>query len=424
MTVTIPQDTARDEAAVSASSSPKRKEKANIRRRGNSWVVRFRRDGRSVWKSFKTKDEAERFLAEARLRRALRQPEPALRRMRFSAFAAEWLREHRAHVGPATYVNYESVLRVHLLPELGDRSLTEITRREIDAIVADWVAAGPRFQERLRLARELEQTRAREEKRKPRPVRLGHNAKTVSNAIVPLREMLGHAVEWGYLSVNPCVGVRRPRAAQRGEEMMRVLEPVQVRRLLQAAENTAERTLLLTAVMTGARRGELLGLHWGDVDRDRARVWVRRSIGLNGAVQHPKSRRSVRAIAMTQTLSSALRDLRVASMHKQPDDYVFVSERGTPLDGRNVSRAFTAALKRAGLPSMRFHDLRHTFASLLVQQGAHPKYISEQLGHASVQITMDRYAHLFDTSYADESAKLEEAVFGMRGDTGRMGAAV
>ena len=234
----------------------------------------------------------------------------------------------------------------------------------------------------------------------------------MSNAIVPLKEMLGHAVEWGLLTVNPAAGVRRPRPTQRAEETMQVLDPAQVRKLLEAATEGQERVLLMTAVMTGARRGELLGLTWADVDRERNRLWIRRSIGLGGQVQVPKSRRSVRAIAMTASLSAALRDHRLASRYKQADDYVFSSERGTPLDGRNVSRMFTATLKRTGLPTIRFHDLRHTFASLLIQQGAHPKYVSEQLGHASSQITLDRYSHLFETSYADESAKLEAALFG------------
>jgi integrase len=91
---------------------------------------------------------------------------------------------------------------------------------------------------------------------------------------------------------------------------------------------------------------------------------------------------------------------------------VFASRAGTPLEGRNVSRAFTATLQRAGLPQIRFHDLRHSFASLLIHQGAHTKFVSEQLGHASSQITLDRYGHLLDQSYADESEKLEATLFG------------
>jgi integrase len=224
--------------------------------------------------------------------------------------------------------------------------------------------------------------------------------------------MLGHAVEWGLIPANPAIGLRRPRAAQRAEEAMRVIDAGQVRQLLDAASEGQERTLLMTAVTTGARRGELLGLTWGDVDRERGRLWIRRSIGRGGTVQHPKSRRSIRAIAMPASLSAALRDHRMSSRFKASTDYVFSSREGTALDGRNVSRMFTATLKRAGLPTIRFHDLRHTFASLLIHQGAHTKFVSEQLGHASSQITLDRYGHLLDQSYSDESEKLEAALFG------------
>jgi integrase len=357
------------------------------------------------------KEEAERFLAEAMLRRSLGAPEPATRRVRFREFAAEWLRDYaQAHVGAATYVNYESVLRVHLVPELGRLYLSQITRKDLDALVADWASGGPRFQERVRLARDQERERAGREGRNPRPVRVGRSAKTISNAIVPLREMLGHAVEWGYLAINPAVGVKRPRDRRPAEQTMRVLDPDQLRRLMAAAEPGLDRTLLMTAAASGARMGELRALQWADLDHDRGRLWVRRSVGLDG-VQQPKSRRSVRAVAIPPTLVQALLEQRMASRHKKPADFMFASDAGTPLDPANLRRRYKAALRRAGLPAVRFHDLRHSYASVLVQQGAHPKFISEQLGHASVQITMDRYSHLLDQSYADESAKLEAALF-------------
>jgi integrase len=301
-------------------------------------------------------------------------------------------------------------LRVHLIPEFGELFLTEITRKGIDSFVADWATAGPRYTERLRLALELEQERARKERRSPRAVRLGHNPKTIGNALVPLREMLGHAVEWGYLSANPAQRVRRPRA-EPNHDGMQALDADQVRRLLASAASDA-RTLLLCAVTTGIRRGELLALKWGDVDWSGRRVWVRRSVGADGRFQQPKTRGSVRAVALTPTLASALRLHRMASSFKGQDDLIFPSELGTPLDGRNmVRRYFEPALREAGLPRIRFHDLRHTFASLLIAQGEHPKLISEQLGHASVQITLDRYGHLMDQSYGDASGRLEAALF-------------
>lgn len=118
-------------------------------------------------------------------------------------------------------------------------------------------------------------------------------------------------------------------------------------------------------------------------------------------------------IAMTPTLATALRDHRMASAFKDAHHLIFPSATGTPLDGRNmVRRYFEPALRRAKLRVIRFHDLRHTFASLLIAQGAHPKLIQEQLGHASIQITLDRYGHLMDQSVGDASDQLETALFG------------
>jgi integrase len=382
----------------------------NIRRRGKSWVVHFRAGGRQVWRSFKTREEAELYLAQSQVEQAKGEFRiPA--KIRFADFAQEWLETYaQVNVRQTTFATYETALRVHLVPEFGHLYLTEITRKAIDTFVADWVTAGPKYQERVRAARELEKARARHERRHPRAVRLGHSPKTIANALVPFREMLGHAAEWGYLSANPAERVKRPRV-ERNHDQLHVLQPEQVRLLLEKAPEEA-RTLLLCAVTTGIRRGELLGLKWGDVDWNGRRLWVRRSVGPDGRFQQPKTKGSVRAIALTATLLSALRLHHMASGFKGEDDLIFPSERGTPLDGRNVvSRQFEPALRKAGLPRIRFHDLRHTFASLLIAQGEHPKLISEQLGHASVQITLDRYGHLMDQSYGDASVRLESTLF-------------
>jgi integrase len=116
---------------------------------------------------------------------------------------------------------------------------------------------------------------------------------------------------------------------------------------------------------------------------------------------------------MPATLAAALREHQLASPFSGEDDLIFASENGTPLDGHNfVRRIFDPALRRAGLPKIRFHDLRHTFASLLIAQGEHPKLICEQLGHASVQITLDRYGHLLPASYDSAEERLDAALSG------------
>jgi integrase len=397
--------------------------RTNIRRRGKSWVVYFRVNGRQIWRTFSdreyggsagAREAAELYLAQSqakRIRGEFRRPV----KMRFGDFAAEWLKVYaKPNVKVRTYEAYETSLRVHLVPEFGDLLLSEISRKAIDSLVADWLAGGPDYQERVRLAREIEAKRAKEEDRDPRPVKLGRSPGTISNALTPLREMLGHAVEWEYLTANPALGVKRPRI-ERTE--MHVLGAEEVGKLLEAARDRRASAyaypLLLTAVTTGVRRGELLALRWGDVDWNSGRVWVRRNVTRSGRFQEPKTRGSVRAIAMMPSLATALRLHRMASAWKDEDDLLFPSETGGPLDGGNlVRREFKPALRRAGLPQIRFHDLRHSFASLLIAQGEHPKLISEQLGHASVQITLDRYGHLLPASYDSAGERLEAALFG------------
>lgn len=383
---------------------------SNIRQRGNSWVVHYRRDGQQFWRSFKSKEEAELELARAMVRKAQDQPEPSAQRMTVAAHAAEWLEKKRGRVGEQTLVNYTSVLDVHILPTLGHLEVRRVTAKVLDDFVTDWTSGGPEFQRRLELAQQRENQRATEEQRPPRTIRLGRSAKTISNAIVVLSAMFKQAVQWNRIAVSPATGLERPKDDRPTEDQMRPLDATGLRALVDAAGDQFGRTLLLTAAMTGARRGELLGLRWRDVDFTNGRVWVRRSIGLHGVVKAPKTRKSVRAIALTPTLGRELAAWWRESDFRADEDYVFPSSSGTPLDGRNMVReVFEPARRKAKLPKVRFHDLRHSYASVLIQQGEHPKVISEQLGHASVAITMDRYSHLFESARSDVSSALEAA---------------
>jgi integrase len=197
---------------------------------------------------------------------------------------------------------------------------------------------------------------------------------TVLKATALLKEMFKHAVQWGYLDANPAQYVERPRVEI---EEMQILTPPEIRRLLDVAEEPV-RTLLLCAVVTGMRRGELLGLKWEDIDFDGNRIHVRRSLW-RGKFVTPKSRRSRRAIDMAPTLKAAL--TRLPSRFK--GETVFISPEGEVMDPDNFSsRDWSRTLRRSKLQRIRFDDLRHTYASLLIAQGAYPKYIQAQLGHA------------------------------------------
>src|SRR5437762_2276038 len=119
--------------------------KANLMQRGKSWVVYYRADGKQIWKSFKTKDEAEVELARVNLKRASGESAAPPAKITFRDFAAKWLQHVEGRVAPKTFEGYEGVLRVHVLPELGGLLLTQITLEQLDAFVSDWLAAGPRY---------------------------------------------------------------------------------------------------------------------------------------------------------------------------------------------------------------------------------------------------------------------------------------
>jgi integrase len=373
-------------------------------------------------KTFKSKDEALLWLARLEQKKALGEEVKRPKKITFAEFAAEWLREYAsAKVSPRTYEGYKASLDNHLLPHFGALYLTQITRRKINEFLADWNRGGPFYQERLRAAEEPQARKAREQRRPPRAIRLGRSQGTMKNAMVVLREMLGHAATEdfdNYLTVNPAAGLgplpKPPHDEYREEEVIRVLSGEQVERLLDAAPANY-RTLVLTAVSTGVRLGELRALRWGDVewDREKPRLCVRRSVTKNGVFQVPKTKGSTRKIPIGARLRTALLEHRMSSRYKDESDLIFPNGKGAPLDGHNLAvREFKPALRRAGLPSIRFHDLRHTFATLLLERRVPVTVVSKMLGHASAKMTLDTYSHLLPDSLDEAADEMEAAIFG------------
>jgi integrase len=185
--------------------------------------------------------------------------------------------------------------------------------------------------------------------------------------------------------------------------------------MLQAA-TPANRNVLATAVFTGLRQSELLGLSWADVDLEAGVLRVRRQLDRGGGYSEPKTWRAKRDVVLMPSLVTLLRAHRLASAYPDPTDPVFVTRTGRPLYYRNLIRGLRLALAKAGLeddgrPRLRFHDLRHTYASLLIAQGLNVAFISHLLGHASPSFTLDVYGGLFDRAEHARRARdrLEEA---------------
>ena len=288
-------------------------------------------------------------------------------------FLTQWLEGHRRSIRPLTQEKYDSIIRNRLQPELGRVRLDQLTPFELTAAY-----------DRL-LAR-------------------GLSPQSVLDAHRLLHRALHDAVRWGLLPRNPCDLVTPPRVHR---TPVRTLTAEQVAQLLAAcAEDEAVGPLVTVAVLTGLRLGELLGLTWSDIDFARgelsvARV-VHRIVGEGLVVLPPKTASSRRLIPLAPQALAALRQQRQRQLEARlragpawvGGEWVFTTAIGTPYDARWVRRQFRALLARAGLPRIRFHDLRHTTASLLLAAGTHPRVVSSLLGHSTIHVTLDIYSHV------------------------------
>jgi integrase len=218
---------------------------------------------------------------------------------------------------------------------------------------------------------------------------------------------------------------------------MRVWDDEQVRLFLAEAKRTsAYYALYLTALTTGMRQGELLGLRWKDVDLAAGVASVQQTLyrlGKTLLTKEPKSARSRRPVALPPLLVVTLREVQEIQATRRRDlgsayvdhGLIFCQPDGKPLHAHNVSqRDFRRVVKRAGVPRIRFHDLRHCHATLLLQQGVHPKVVQERLGHSTITMTLDTYSHVLPGMQECAAADLEKRLLPERRpkEQGRFGA--
>jgi len=236
---------------------------------------------------------------------------------------------------------------------------------------------------------------------------------------VVLHKALDQAVSDGLIPRNAAKGVKVPQAKRKE---IRPLTPEQSKALLEAARGDRLEALYVLAHNTGLRQGELLALKWEDVELEDAVLRVRRTLTRTGGkvdVGPPKTNKSRRSIGLTTSAVEALRDHLVRQLEEMeemgslyhPGGLVFANESGGIINPSNLrNRSFTRLLERAGLPKIRFHDLRHTCATLLLTKNVNPKIVSEMLGHSSISITLDTYSHVLPTMQENAVRALEEAL--------------
>jgi integrase len=234
---------------------------------------------------------------------------------------------------------------------------------------------------------------------------------TIRKNLVVLGQIMKYAVRHSYINANPVTNAERPRGqGQEIEKAIRVLTPVEINALLDAVTGQKYRTLVMLAIMSGARQGQILGLKWSDFDWDNRQVHIQRTFNMQRWYE-TKTKTSNRKVDLSHSMIQELKRWRLACTPNKLN-LVFPTGGGGPINHNNlVNRYFFPALKAAGIDRIRFHDLRHTYASLLIDQGENVKYIQKQLGHSSPTVMLNVYAHLMRPVNHEAMDWLEDTLF-------------
>jgi integrase len=306
--------------------------------------------------------------------------------LKLGEYLEGWLTDSvKNSVRDITYKGYERLVRNHITPTIGSIRLKALTPTHLRGLYRNKTDASL----------------------SPRTVQYIH---------VTLHKALKQAVNDGLVPRNVTETVKPPQLRR---EEIKPLTSKQTKMLLNTIRGNRLEALYVLAISAGLRQGELLGLKWEDVDLEHGTLQVRRTLSGskngNPIFGSPKTAKGKRSVTLTEKAIEALkrhRELQVEEKQRlaglwQDHGLVFVTRVGTPINRRNlVIRSFKPLLSRAGLPEIRFHDLRHTCATLMLCGGIHPKVVQELLGHASVTVTLDTYSHVLPTMQGEAAVKM------------------
>jgi len=295
------------------------------------------------------------------------------------------------HRRPKTAASYAQIVRLYLKPYLGQHQLVKLTPEHIQ----------------LMLNRLLEDGGVHGESLSTQTVHYVHSV---------LRRALNQALKWGSVTRNVAVLVDPPRVEKHS---ISVLTPEQGQRLLTAAAGHRLEALYTVALLLGLREGEVLGLRWSDIDFTAHTLRVGQTVQrVSGRLllAPPKTESSKRLLPLPMKVERAL----ARHAERQEEEraawgegwnaagLVFPSEVGTPIEPRNLVRHFKTLLQRADLPNIRFHDLRHGCATVLISQGVHPRIVMEIMGHSQISVTMNTYGHVLPETQREAARLLDQ----------------
>ncbi|MDR4998974.1 site-specific integrase [Brevibacillus parabrevis] len=302
-----------------------------------------------------------------------------------------WLKDKQTRVKKQTLRTYRWLVEMHILNDLGNIELTKLSPMIIQGLY----------------------NRLTEEK-----ILSDENIQKVHTII---NDSLRKAERWDLIPKNPAARVDRPKAVKKEITVWTVEE---VKRFLKHADGYSRYSIaFLLALSTGARQGEVLGLRFKDVDFDNGCIRITQTLSNDGKeiLPYTKTKSGARTIDLPEeTIIHLRKHKELITKEKQAVganaycdlDLVVCTEIGTPTNKSNLRRIFNSIIKKANVPKIRFHDLRHTHATLLLLQGVNPKIVSERLGHADVRLTLDTYSHLLPSMQKETARNFGKMIFG------------
>ena len=354
-------------------------------RQDGRWVARvslgYGADGKRTRKTVygKTKREAQEKLSKLQSQK-LDGSLLNVENITFGECLDRWLNDSaRLTVAPSTYHRYSVAVRVHVKPALGSIQLAKLSAAHIQNAYSQMDEAG-----------------------KP--------AATREYCHSMIRRALNVAVKWRLIPFNPCAGVDAPRVERKEIEPLSAEHAL---KLLETSKSHRLHAVFVVSIGTGMRQGEVFGLQWENVDLENGVIAVRHNLEeIQGRLRlkTPKSKSGKRSIELPKTVVSALWDHRARMMTEgfAGGSYVFVDVNGNPLRKSNFDRQVWKPIRKAAeIPEVRWHDQRHTHATMLLEQGVHPKVVQERLGHSSIRLTLDTYSHVMPSLQKDAAEKLD-----------------
>ena len=352
-----------------------------------NWRAQIYINGYRLGKTKKSKREAQTWLRQT-LEKTIQGYTGHGSNMLYKVFLEEWLSAKKSAIKNNTWSLYEATIRNHIIPFLGREKISDITPEKIQLLYLQKEQAGTGI----------------------RTIRIIHTV---------LNNSLKKAVKLGIIHTNPTKATTPPTYEC---PEMEIYSEFEITQLLMAVKGTNIETLIYFAVTTGLRQSELLGLQWSDINWDRKTIFVKRQLMRKFKKPNyfvsPKTKSGKRTISLGENTIQKLQEhYRKQQIHKkkigtkwQENDLIFPSAVGTPMSQRNLYKKFKAVIRQAGMRNIRFHDLRHTAASLMLNHGIPVLIVAKRLGHSKVSVTLDTYGHLLPGMEQETANFIDELI--------------